>query len=97
MKKVIVIDPERIKERKPAHEYMHEIFSFESFYGRNLDALADALSEVHEEYELVFTPESITEICENAYAYKILMVLGQAANTNPYIHVVFKPSPKPKN
>ena len=41
------IDALRLNERKAAHEYLAEVFSFPSYYGKNLDALYDCISEMN--------------------------------------------------
>ena len=89
------LNPERMKTRSDMHEYMDELFGFqEELDAVNLDALNDSLSEITEETDLILTPSSIRKICESDYAYALLLVLGRAAEENPYIHVHFRKETK---
>ena len=87
----ILIEAKRLYDRHSAHEYLNELFRFPDYYGRNLDALADSLSEVEEDTELIFTPEAVGDICDHEYAFRILMVLGRAADENPHLRISFQP------
>ena len=40
------IDAERLNDREEAHDYLAEVFDFPDYYGKNLDALYDCLSEM---------------------------------------------------
>ena len=40
------IDALYLNDRETAHEYLAEIFDFPDYYGKNLDALYDCLSEM---------------------------------------------------
>lgn len=70
---------------------MKEAFEFEDDYDCvNLDALNDSLSEVDEDTYVILTPDSIMKICKEEYAYRVLLVLGNAAQANPYLHIRFR-------
>ena len=41
------LDALKLNERNQAHEYLAEAFGFPEYYGKNLDALYDCLSEMN--------------------------------------------------
>jgi len=43
----VIIDALKLNERKEAHEYLAKVFEFPAYYGKNLDALYDCLSEMN--------------------------------------------------
>lgn len=54
-----VLDARKLNERKEAHKYLKKIFSFPDFYGENLDALYDLLSEMRDLHiHLIHTEEA---------------------------------------
>lgn len=85
----IRIDAGRLMYRKAAFAYMQEIFGLEEQPG-NLDALYDDLSEVSKDVTLILDPVQTTRICKDAYAFRLLRVLGKAADGNPHIHLCFR-------
>ena len=48
--KVVILDGKLIKKR--SHDYLSEVFDFPSYYGRNLDALYDCLTDIGVETEI---------------------------------------------
>lgn len=44
MKKTLIIDGRRCKNKEKTHEYLAKKKGFPPYYGKNLDALADVLS-----------------------------------------------------
>lgn len=41
----VILDARKLGEKEEAHRYLKNIFSFPDYYGANLDALYDCLSE----------------------------------------------------
>ncbi|MBE6109582.1 MAG: hypothetical protein E7194_04100 [Erysipelotrichaceae bacterium] len=90
MAKRIRIDATRLTNREDMGVYMKQAFNLPDYFGRNLDALKDCLEEVDEETDVVLDRECITIMCENPYAYKVLLVLGRAAENNPNLNILFR-------
>lgn len=74
---MIILDASKMGQRKAAHEYLQEMLPLPGYYGRNLDALYDCLTEM-EELEVSFTG---TEEAE-PYFEKVLRVFRDAARRN---------------
>jgi RNAse (barnase) inhibitor barstar len=89
MTRKIVLNGSRIMDRESMSMYMKELFDLPEHFGRNLDALHDVLSEVTEDTEIDLTRENTDRICQGKYAFKVLMVLGRAAEENPHIRIKF--------
>ena len=80
MKKVI-LDCEKLLLRKQAHRYLSEMFDFPDYYGENLDALYDCLTELGECTIVLEGEEILLE--SGGYGAKVLKVLKEAAGANP--------------
>ena len=52
--KIIIIDAEKLTSKSAAHQYLADVMSFPDYYGKNLDALADCLSELSESTAVIF-------------------------------------------
>lgn len=50
--KYIIIDGSKMTSRLESHKYIKELLSFPDYYGNNLDALADCLSEIIEDINI---------------------------------------------
>ena len=79
----ITIDCRRLQERTAVHAYLQEVLDLPLYYGKNLDALADCLSELHEVRLTVLHPEAVP----TGYGHKILQVLMEAGEENPNLQV----------
>ena len=86
----IELDANRILSKPDMGEYMSEIFSFPEYFGKNLDALYDLLSEVDEDTDIILTRQTVRQICASRYAYKVLLTLSDAAEENPHLRILFR-------
>lgn len=71
--KAITLQLEELTEKTRAHEYLKELFDFPEYYGNNLDALYDCLTELSEK------PTVVIEGHAEGYAERVLRVLREAA------------------
>lgn len=44
----VILDARKLDEKQAAHEYLKEMFGFPDYYGCNLDALYDCLTDLDE-------------------------------------------------
>jgi ribonuclease inhibitor len=82
----VVLDGKRFINRKEAHKYMKERFRFPDYYGGNLDALWDLLTERHE-IEIVIENEDAMIKHLGNYGKKILSVFEDLSREIPTIVV----------
>ena len=92
MKWIVELDGKELIKGKPeAHEYLKNRLMFADYYGRNLDALYDCLSEMPAETELRLSRETLKLLADQPYAYRILRVLLDASYRNPNLRVTLEP------
>ena len=74
----IILDGAKMTDRAAAHEYMAEMMAFPEWYGNNLDALWDMLSEGAErEIEFVNSAAMLNSLA--AYGCRLLQCFFDAA------------------
>lgn len=88
MNKVVVLDAKCLTNKEDMCLFFHRAFG-PDFNANNLDGLYDALGELHEDTMFVLTRLNVTRICNDRYAYNVLLVIGKAAQHNPNIHLQF--------
>ena len=72
--KKIVLDGRILADEAKVHGYLKEKFSFSEYYGRNLDALYDCLTELKDVEIVVNAAEK-----ETPYLQKILQIFEAAS------------------
>ena len=76
----ITLDARKMTEKSEAQKYLREQFSMPDYYGHNLDALYDCLTE-RDETDIV-----LTHLTPGAtYARRVLRVLLDATRSNPQL------------
>ena len=86
--KKIILNCENLIERKQAHLYLAEMLEFPEYYGKNLDALFDCLTELGECTVVLQGEAELRQA--GGYGVKILKVLGEAAQANPGLTLEFQ-------
>ena len=72
--KIISLDGRMMLTRSSAYDYMNRVFQFPDYFGKNLDALADCLSELNEEAIVIFINRHDMLEALEGYGEKILDV-----------------------
>ena len=78
--KKIIIDTRKLQTAEKIHEFLSKEMDFPSWYGKNLDALFDCLTEESEEITIVLKGN------EN-FLQGFSSVFHAAAQENPRIHI----------
>ena len=83
---MIILDAAMLRERLPAHDYLKEALALPDYYGRNLDALYDCLTEL-DETEIRFVN---LDAAGDSYFSRVLSVFPEAREENPRLHLFFE-------
>lgn len=86
MKKVIINCAE-INSRYQLHEKLADALSFPEWYGRNLDALHDILTDFSEDTLITFSDFVILEENLGRYALLLKKVVLDASEENEKVHI----------
>ncbi len=83
MRNEIYVSLEGLEGRKAFHSRLAEALEFPDYYGKNLDAMMDCLTDLSEEICLVLTETKGYEEAYPTYFASIVRVMGEAAEENP--------------
>lgn len=85
--KTVVLDAVKLDGMRGVHEIFRDALGFPDYYGYNLDALYDCLTDLQEETEIVI-PDPLALSRELGKRYgRLMAVLQDAAEENPAITV----------
>lgn len=84
-----VLDGREIQDRDKLHDVLSASLSFPEWYGRNLDALYDCLTDMQEEVEIRFLWEDILREHLGGYAEALIKAVCVSAEENSRIRLVF--------
>ena len=79
--KTVILDCEELIQKEQTHIYLAEVLNFPDYYGKNLDALFDCLTEM-KECTIVLKGEGAIRQTD-CYGIKVLKVLEEAVQANP--------------
>lgn len=81
-----VLDGNVVLNKEILHEMLAEQLAFPAWYGKNLDALYDCLTDITEDTEIViFNEEALQDHLER-YAGQLMRTLKDASKENPYVN-----------
>ena len=79
------LDGRQISDKKQLHDQLSMELGFPAWYGSNLDALYDCLTDFHEDAEIRLVNEAALREHLGNYALLLEKVLQRAANDNALI------------
>ncbi len=88
-----LIDGAAVCSRDELHDSLARQLKLPAYYGRNLDALFDCLSDIHEPCEIVLRGAEELFVHLGIYADVLQDVLRDAAEENPVLHLVIEDGP----
>ena len=83
--RICILDGEIIKDREMLHDTLAEALEFPDWYGRNLDALHDCLTDIREETEFRIQNAGALANHLGSYASALKKVICAASEENERI------------
>ena len=90
MKLIVELKGSIMTDRTAAHEHIRQQLNLPDYYGRNLDALFDLLTERSEPTEIVVSEWTDLEVNLGAYAAALMDTLYDAAKENSALTIQVK-------
>lgn len=78
------------KTKEDAHSYLKKKLAFPDYYGNNLDALYDCLTDIYEEQKIIIPKEIMNLPYLGNYGKQMLRVFEDAAKENPHLQILIK-------
>ena len=89
--KIITMDCGQLKSAPEFHDALAVAMEFPDYYGKNLDALFDCLTDIHQEQELVLLNWHPFSYAVKDYAEKLMYVFRCACQENTRLTVTLHP------
>ena len=86
----IILDIEKMRSLPMLHKYLHTALALPEYYGANLDALYDCLTEMSEPTELVVPKKVADEAYLGWYGQQFLQMLEDAAAVNEALQITLR-------
>ena len=86
----ITLDIERMRSLPMLHKYLHTALALPEYYGANLDALYDCLTEIAEPTELVVPKKVADEAYLGLYGQQFLQLLEDAGAANEALKITLR-------
>lgn len=85
--RLITLDGRRMQTRETAHDELQAALSLPGYYGRNLDALHDCLTDIGRPTQITLVNASAMLQGAQGYGARLAAVLLQSAAENPRLTV----------
>lgn len=77
---IIILDGRKMTSFDDLHDYLKKVMRFPSYYGRNLDALADCLSELGSHVTVILNDINTMKAGLGVYGDRLLRVFGDMSS-----------------
>ena len=88
--RIITLDIEKMRSLPMLHKYLHTALALPEYYGANLDALYDCLTEIAEPTELVVPKKVADEADLGWYGQQFLQLLEDAGAANEALKITLR-------
>ena len=88
MVKTYVLEGKLLQSRESAHQHLAQALELPEYYGMNLDALYDCLTEMG---PCTILLRDAALLQADGYGARVLAVLWRSALENPSLHVTYAP------
>ena len=85
--RTVVLTAEECSDKEALHRHIAEALDFPSWYGGNLDALHDCLTDMREDVAVRIPSVDALEEVLGPYTRRLMRVLVDASSENPHIHL----------
>ena len=86
----IILEGKAMVDRPAAHAHLTERLDLPSYYGRNLDALYDVLTEISADTEIILMDPAAVAEQLGKYGEALLSTMQEAAEENPRLTITLK-------
>ena len=80
----VVLDALRLQQKEEAHKYLREALNFPEYYGENLDALHDCLTELDDVQVEFMNADKVS----GSYFAKVMNVFRDSADENSGLKIL---------
>ena len=78
------------KTKEDAHSYLKKKLAFPDYYGNNLDALYDCLTDIYDKQTIMIPKEITSPRCLGNYGKRMLLVFQEAAKDNKNLQIIIQ-------
>ena len=87
---IIVLDGRKMTDRESTHLYLQKKLNLPDYYGKNLDALYDCLTETGTPVQIIVSYVEEMQGNLRRYADSLLNTLEAASEKNPKVSVIIE-------
>ncbi len=85
---IFILDGTRMTDRETAHSYLAHVLRLPDYYGNNLDALYDCLSEFSDDTTIILMNEKAVKENLGDYGRALIKVFTAAADEEMSFHLI---------